>query len=97
VVSNVPSKPMNLLLVELQDLEIWLLNREMPNSARTVTDVIKLLMSPAPETSGDAAAGLRKYVFQQLGFLTDDDNAPAERLLRIAAAKLGAAKAPPES
>lgn len=35
-------------------------------------------------------ADLRKYVYLQLGFLTDDDNAPAERLLRIAAERIAA-------
>lgn len=41
----------------------------------------------APETSGDAE--LRKYIHEQLGFLEgDDDNKPAEALLRIAASQL---------
>lgn len=37
-----------------------------------------------PETSGDAAADLRRYIVQQLGFLNDDDNCPAERFVRLA-------------
>jgi hypothetical protein len=48
------------------------------------------------ETSGDAAA-LRRYIVEQLGFLNDDDNCPAERFIRLAVAKLRAPEtsAPP--
>jgi hypothetical protein len=38
---------------------------------------------------GDAAA-LRRYIVEQLGFLNDDDNCPAERFIRLAVAKLRA-------
>jgi len=46
------------------------------------------------ETSGiqaeiDAAnRGLRKYIHEQLGFLTTDDNRPAEALIRLAVKRL---------
>lgn len=46
----------------------------------------------ARETGGDAAADLRRYVIQQLGFLSDDDNCPAERFIRLAAERLRAAE-----
>ena len=48
----------------------------------------------ADETSGiqaeiDAAnRGLRKYIHEQLGFLTTDDNRPAEALIRLAVKRL---------
>jgi hypothetical protein len=46
----------------------------------------------APAASETPDGALRKYVHQQLGFLIDDDNAPAERYLRVAAEKLRSLK-----
>jgi hypothetical protein len=39
---------------------------------------------------GAPAAALRRYIVEQLGFLSDDDNCPAERFIRLAVAKLRA-------
>jgi hypothetical protein len=45
---------------------------------------------PVVEILGDDAAALRRYIVEQLGFLSDDDNCPAERFIRLAVAKLRA-------
>lgn len=43
---------------------------------------------PSGAADTETLAGMRRYIFQQLGFLTDDDNRPAEGLIRLAAKRL---------
>jgi hypothetical protein len=50
-------------------------------------------MTSKTESPLDAAA-LRRYIVEQLGFLSDDDNCPAERFIRLAVAKLRAPETP---